>query len=188
MLSALGLACVLAQAPLTEPPPSPVPATATAPATVLELPPPAHPARINWALDGAITGGAALTFGILELWVTPQLEPPTVQTPGVPDEVGTVDAIAIGHYIPEAATASDALLITSVATPIILHGIEAGVRRDRVGLRYGTDLMLLGEVMAVDLLLTEILKQPVPTSTPTPTAARPTPPRSSRRPSASRTR
>jgi membrane-associated phospholipid phosphatase len=107
-------------------------------------------------VDAAITLGSAGTFFILNGWVSPQLPvAPVTELPAL----SSPDDKAIG-YSPSAALASDIFLYTSMAAPLIYHGVEAGLRRKEhpFGLRYGTDVMIYAETLAVDLLITEILK------------------------------
>ncbi|MCA9718251.1 MAG: phosphatase PAP2 family protein [Myxococcales bacterium] len=157
-----------APGPATSPYPRPTPPAPATISTTSPPPPPegtpspegpAHPARVRWGLDAGITLGAAGTFFILEAWVTPQLPadaPPSMPTLSSPDDK------AVGHFRPNAALASDVFLYSSMAAPLIYHGIEAGLRKDKpFGLRYGTDVMIYAETLALNLLITEILKNAI---------------------------
>ncbi|MGB1016897.1 MAG: phosphatase PAP2 family protein [Nannocystaceae bacterium] len=116
---------------------------------------PPHPARVRWVLDSAVTLGGVGTFVVLDQWVSPQLP---VSRPAQEPMVGRVDATALGVYRPGAATASDILMFTGIAAPAIYHGVEAGLRKRDFGIRYGTDMLIYAETLAVNLLVTETLK------------------------------
>lgn len=123
--------------------------------TLVEDLEPPHPARVRWVLDSAITVGGFGTFTILEMWVTPQL---AVNVPAQQPPIGGADAAALGHFRPTAAKVSDVLMFSGIALPAVYHGIEAGLRKRDFGRRYGTDLLIYTEALAVNLLVTETLK------------------------------
>jgi membrane-associated phospholipid phosphatase len=121
--------------------------------------------RVRPALDITITLGTAAPSIALGLFVEPAL-PSRVPRPGDDSGVTKIDRIALGRYERAPAIASDVLLAASVAAPFIYHAIEAGVRRRGWStvrgrgffVRYGTDVLLLAEALAVNALLTEVLK------------------------------
>ncbi len=147
----------------TDPPPRPaaVPTrprpAASAGKTPPSSPPPPHPARVHW-VDGVFTGALLATLGVLKFWDIPKSDavpsPPTDRSA----DVGRADAVAIGHFRPQALHASDIVLGIGVAAPFVFHGIEAAVVRDRFAARFGTDALLLAETLAVNSMTTLLLK------------------------------
>ncbi|MEZ4429342.1 MAG: phosphatase PAP2 family protein [Nannocystaceae bacterium] len=99
--------------------------------------------------------GAGASFLVINNWVSPQLP---VDAGPQTELIAGPDSVAIGHYRPKVARASDVLLISGAVAPLIYHGIESGLRRDRFWARYGADLMIYSEALAINLLATEILK------------------------------
>lgn len=144
-------------APPSGPPPQP--------ASRLPAAEPERQLRIRPVLDLSIVIGAAAPSLALGLWVTPSL-PRAAVVPGSPDDVGRLDRGALGRFDDASATASDALLGVSIAAPLVVHALEAGLRRRGVSSvrgrgflpRYGTDLVIYAEVLAINGLLTQILK------------------------------
>lgn len=170
MLLPLTCVCALALA-ATPPQPDPAPEPASTPPPVAApvvgkpRPRPMHPTPARWALDAAITAGAGVPFLVLTYGVAPRQDPAPL---GQPDDVGAIDRAAVGHYDPAAATASDALLYSTMAAPFVIHAIEAGLDTRRYGRgrrhfggRYGTDALLLAQTLAINGLLTELLKSAV---------------------------
>ena len=143
-------------APLAEPAPTFSPALVYDPDTNL---------RIRPILDTAIILGTAAPSFALALWVEPSL-PENLPMPGTEPNVGSFDAIALGRFEEAPAIASDVLLAVSFAAPLVYHAVEAGVRRRGISKvrgrgflpRYMTDLVLIAQAIAVNGLITEILK------------------------------
>jgi membrane-associated phospholipid phosphatase len=117
------------------------------------------------ALDLTITIATAAPSFALGLWVEPAL-PNRVPRPGTEADVAKIDRIALGRYETAPKIASDVLLATSIAAPLVYHAIEAGLRRRGWSplrgrgflARYGTDVLILAESFAINALLTEVLK------------------------------
>jgi membrane-associated phospholipid phosphatase len=156
----------IADPPSPSPRPPPPPPRVRAP--IASRPPavePSTPVRVRPALDLTITLGAAAPSLGLGLWVEPSL-PNNVPTPGTRPHVKKIDEIALGRYQPASAIASDVMLAVAITAPFIYHAIEAGVRRRGWSqirgrgflVRYGTDVLILAEALAVESLLTEVLK------------------------------
>jgi membrane-associated phospholipid phosphatase len=163
------------RAPAAAEPAQPPPPTITSP----RLPPPraAAPAptraveqassvRIRPALDIAILVGAAVPSVALGVWVTPSL-PSMVDAPRTDDdEIGRFDRSALGRYDDRYAKVSDALLGVSIAAPVGYHALEAALYRRGYSqargrgflARFGTDLVVYGQALAINELLTQILK------------------------------
>lgn len=126
---------------------------------------PSSPLRVRPLLDVAITLAAAAPSIGLALWVGPSL-PGGVARAGMVPDVARIDRVALGRFDAAPAIASDVLLASGIAVPFIYHAIEAGLdgrgsstRRGRRFLgRYGTDVLLLAETLAVTSLLTQVLK------------------------------
>jgi membrane-associated phospholipid phosphatase len=121
--------------------------------------------RVRPILDLTITAGAAAPSLVLGLWVERSL-PLNVPMPGADADVGRFDRAALGRFEDAPRIASDVLLAVGLAAPLVYHGIEAGLRRRGWGdvrgrgffVRYGTFLVLYGQTLAINGLLTEILK------------------------------
>ena len=122
--------------------------------------------RIRPALDISILVGAAVPSVALGLWVTPSL-PTLVDAPlSDDDEIGRFDRTALGRYDARYATASDALVGVSIVAPAAYHALEAALYRRGYSrargrgflARYGTDLVVYGQALAINELLTQILK------------------------------
>jgi membrane-associated phospholipid phosphatase len=126
---------------------------------------PATPVRVRPGLDAMIIVGAAAPGIALGLWVEPALQN-NVPTPGSDPHVRKIDRVALDRFASAPNVASDVLLGTSVLAPFVYHAIEAGVRRRGWSpirgrgfvVRYGTDVMILLETLAVNALLTQLLK------------------------------
>lgn len=121
--------------------------------------------RVRPVLDLTITVGAAAPSLALGLWVERGL-PNNLPMPGEEADVVAFDEVALGRFEKAPATASDVLLGIGVAAPLVYHAVEAALRRRgwaRVRgrgflVRYGTDLVLYAQALAINALLTEILK------------------------------
>lgn len=130
--------------------------------------PPAEPRsdiQVRLGLDLAITlGAAAPTLG-LALWVEPSL-PDVTPMPGTEPDVGKFDELALGRYEEAPAIASDVLLGVAIAAPLSYLAAEAALQRRGYSnirgrgflARYGTDLIIMAEAIAINSLLTQILK------------------------------
>jgi len=126
---------------------------------------PRSPIRVRPALDITITLATAAPSIGLGLWVEPAL-PNRIPAPGEAPEVAKIDRIALDRYERAPAVASDVLLAVSVAAPFAYHAIEAGVRRRGWSpvrgrgflVRYGTDVLILAQALAVNALVTELFK------------------------------
>jgi membrane-associated phospholipid phosphatase len=145
------------EAIVASPSPDPAPVTPAAePFTEFQVRP---------VLDLTITIGAAAPSLALGFWVERSL-PLNVPTPGSEADVGRFDRVALGRFEEAPATASDVLLAVSVAAPLVYLGMEAGLRRRGWGavrgrgflIRYGTDVLIFAQALAINSLLTEILK------------------------------
>jgi membrane-associated phospholipid phosphatase len=155
----------IAAAPTAEAAASPTPPASTSPRSSRAPRLPIHPTPARWALDGSITAAAGIPYLVLSLGVAPH-QPATPLGPA--EDVGRLDRAAVGHFDPDAATAADAVVSVSVAAPLVYHAIEAAldVRRyggggRRFAGRFGTDALLLAEALAINGLLTEVLKSAV---------------------------
>jgi membrane-associated phospholipid phosphatase len=121
--------------------------------------------KIRPVLDLSITVGMAAPSLALGLWVERSL-PLNVPMPGADADVGRFDSVALGRFENGPRIASDVLLAVSLAAPFVYHGIEAGLRRRGWGevrgrgflVRYGTDLVVLAQALALNALVTEVLK------------------------------
>ena len=122
---------------------------------VEEIPEFAHPLRVRPALDLAITFGAAVPY--LVLYVGAAADQP-VALPTQAPQVSSFDRLALGHFRPDAARASDVLLYSLIAAPLVIHGVEAGASGRDFGPRFGTDALVLAETLAVTGLVTELFK------------------------------
>lgn len=160
--------------PEAEPAPAPTPAI-----TPPRVAPPTSPVaserraaeplssvRIRPALDISILVGAAVPSVALGVWVTPSL-PSMVNAPlSDTSDIGRFDRVALGRYDHTSATVSDALLGVSIALPVAYHALEAGLHRRGYSrargrgflARFGTDLVVYGQALAINELLTQILK------------------------------
>jgi membrane-associated phospholipid phosphatase len=127
---------------------------------------PASSVRIRPALDISILVGAAVPSVALGLWVTPSLPSMTNGFRTDDDEIGRFDRVALGRYEDAPATASDALVGVSIVLPVAYHALEAALYRRGYSrargrgflARYGTDLVVYGQALAINELLTQILK------------------------------
>jgi membrane-associated phospholipid phosphatase len=158
--------------PASEPttPAAPVESTTPTPPPprVRPLAEPRQEVRVRLGLDLALTLGVAAPTAAMGLWVEPSL-PDNVPMPGETADVGKFDSIALGRFDQNAKIASDILLAVTIATPLVYHAIEAGVQRrgySRIRgrgflARYGTDLVILAEAIAINALVTQILKTAV---------------------------
>ena len=119
-----------------------------------------HPLRVRPGLELALTAGLAVPYAILFAG-TPfdgkvELPPPSSQP-----QVGSMDAVALGHFLPDVARVSDVLLYSSIAAPLALHALESGLSGERFGPRFGTDALILAETLVVNGLLTDLFKNAV---------------------------
>lgn len=138
------------------------PAVGPAPRPAVDPP---SPVRVRPGLDAMIIVGAAAPGIALGLWVEPALQN-NVPTPGADPHVKKIDRVALDRFATGPNIASDVLLGTSVLAPFVYHAIEAGVRRRGWSPvrgrgfvpRYGTDVVILLETLAVNALLTQLLK------------------------------
>lgn len=147
---------------------SPIPRTAPARSESVGSTPAVEPfaeLRVRPVLDLTITLGAAAPSMALGLWVDRSL-PLNVPMPGAETDIGRFDRVALGRFEDAPATASDVLLAVSLTGPLVYHAIEAGLRRRGWGtvrgrgflVRYGSDLVVYAQALAINGLLTEILK------------------------------
>jgi membrane-associated phospholipid phosphatase len=124
--------------------------------------------QIRPVLDLTITLGAAAPSLALGLWVERSL-PLIVPMPGADADVARFDRVALGRFEKGPRIASDVLLAASVVAPLVYHGIEAGLRRRGWGavrgrgflVRYGTFLVVYAQTLAVNSLMTEVLKSAI---------------------------
>lgn len=124
---------------------------------------PVSPLRVRPVLDVAITLGAAAPS--LGLALIERSLPDRDPTPGDAATIAKFDRIALGRFERAPAIASDVMLAATVAMPLVVHAIEAGLhtrgtsgRGRRFFARWGTDVLLLAEAIAVNMLLTNALK------------------------------
>lgn len=131
-----------------------------------------HPARVNWAADGAVTGFAVGAYILLRS-VLPKSGPRTPPAQG--PSVLPLDSVALGRFSPRASKASDVVLSTTVIVPVAFHLIEASIATSRYGgrrrgawflQRSGTDLLLYTEAMAINAVLTTGIKRMLPRARP----------------------
>ena len=124
--------------------------------------------RVRPILDLTITVGAAAPSLALGYWVERSL-PLRMPTPGAEADVGRFDSVALGRFQEAPAIASDVLLAVSVAAPLVYNAVEAGLRRRGWGavrgrgfwVRYGTDVLIFAQAIAINSLLTEVLKSAI---------------------------
>jgi membrane-associated phospholipid phosphatase len=129
---------------------------------------PKQEVRARWGLDLALTLGVAAPTAAMGLWVQPSL-PDTVPAPGTDPGVGRFDRLALGRFENGPKVVSDVLLAVAIATPLAYHAVEAAFQRRGYSrargrgflARYGTDLVLIAEAIAINALVTEILKTAV---------------------------
>lgn len=126
--------------------------------------------RMRPVLDTTIALAAAAPTFALNLWVNRSLPPPP-SVAGTEPDVGRFDQLAVGRFEEGQAIdiGSDIAVSLSVAVPVIYHAIEAGTRRHvprgergrTFGIAFGTDIVILAQTLAINGLMTEILKAAV---------------------------
>lgn len=133
---------------------------------------PSHPARVNWLVDGVVTGLAGGTYMMLRNGLP---EPRPHRFPlGAPSAV-RLDRVALGRFSPQASRTSDVVLTATVVAPVVLNLIEASIETARFGgdgrarwffKRSGTDLLLYTEAMAINAMVTTGIKRVIPRTRP----------------------
>ena len=142
------------------------------PVRPLEKPPSVEPFRavqVRPVLDISIALGIAAPTLALGLWVEPSLPRGEMPEPGTEPDVSRLDHVALGRFSKAPNIAADVLVGVSVAAPLVYHAIEAAVHRRGSGrvrgrgffARYGTDLIIFAQAMAVNAMFTQILKSAV---------------------------
>ena len=133
------------------------------------LPPPESPLQLFPAVDFPVTIGA-VAAGLVPELLKRELAGPHCGLMCDPADVNALDRSVIGNRSAAAASASDGLLISLIAAPFVLDLVDALATGARGGQRgwgraaargWATDLVLLGEVLAVNFLVTNVVKQAV---------------------------
>lgn len=135
------------------------------------FPGPAHesPLTLFPAVDFPLTIGA-VAAGLVPEVLKGELAGPHCGLMCDPADVNALDRSVIGNRSVAAAKASDALLYSLIAAPFVLDLIDALATGARSGQRgsmraaargWATDLVVLGEVLAVNFLVTNVVKQAV---------------------------
>lgn len=133
--------------------------------------PPHSPLRANLAVDLPITLGAAAVGGFSEAAKGSLCGPscyPSYTDPKLRrrlyQDLNSLDRPVVGNHSTVAAGASDALLIMNVAAPFVLDAFDVASLDGRTGDRwagYGTDALILAEVLALDVALNNVVKYAV---------------------------
>lgn len=153
------------------PAPPASPASPFAPPTLFPWPRPAHesPLALFPAVDFPLTIGA-VAAGLVPEVLKGELKGPHCGLMCDPADVNALDRSVIGNRSVAAAKASDALLYSLMAAPFVIDLIDALATGARSGQRgamraaargWATDLVILGEVLAVNFLVTNVVKQAV---------------------------
>ena len=157
-----------AAAPIAAPEKPPEPALAAeptaAPAASAE---PGSPFALRLAVDLPVTLGAGVVAAASEL---AKSELPGPQCGGVscdPQRINPLDRLSIGSHSQAARTASDVFLGINLGLPFVLDFFDVLGTRPRDGWRgYGTDVLVLAEVFAVNASLNALFKYAVRRSRP----------------------
>lgn len=156
--------------PPLEPLPEPLPARTLPPPGLAAAPAvePSEPVRVRPLLDLTITLGIAAPTAALGLWVDPSLSG-EAPTPGVEPDVGKFDRVALGRFSTAPNIAADVLVAVAVAAPFTYHAVEAAMRRRGWSnvrgrgflVRYGTDVVIIAQTMAINTFVTQLFKSSI---------------------------
>ena len=111
--------------------------------------------RLRLGVDLTLSLGAAATALTAQYLVSPNLP-----VPGAPEQpsLSKLDRKASGQWNPSHGRASWGMMGASMLLPFIYNGIESAGFEGRGATRFGIDSLILGETLALNLLVTEILK------------------------------
>lgn len=123
---------------------------------------PGSPFALRLAVDLPVTLGAGLAAAVSEL-AKSELPGPQCGGGGCdPQRINPLDRLSIGSHSQGARTASDVLLGINLGLPFLLDFFDVLGNRPRDGWRgYGTDVLVLAEVFAVNASLNALFKYAV---------------------------
>lgn len=111
--------------------------------------------RVRLGVDLTLSLGAAASALTAQYLVSPHL--PVPATPPEPN-LSKLDRNASGQWNPAHGGASWGMMGASILLPFIYNGIESAPFAGRGATRFGVDSLILGETLAINLLVTELLK------------------------------
>jgi membrane-associated phospholipid phosphatase len=112
--------------------------------------------HVNWALDGAVTGGALLLWGASELGKG-ALSPPTCRWCGTPSLDADLRKVVVWSTTKTAAELSDVLMF-SVPAGVVAYDVLAGHAAGGDMTNAGADALVITEAVAISGVLTQAAK------------------------------
>lgn len=118
-----------------------------------------HPLDVRLDIDLPIFFTASLSGGLM---ATNVIAPEPAGFLNTRRELNPLDFLALDTLRPNISTASDIAWIAIMAAPVVDHLVESAIHSaitgTHFGRRFGSDLVIYGEAMAINMLATELLK------------------------------